>query len=106
MPSSQPWRRRFEACTPEVFALPAFLPGSYFQRFVTEFVASRRIDLLQVSNTMHGYAYLRRLRERFPRLKTLDLLHSVPADESGYPGLSVRHFQVFTITCRSNRSRI
>ncbi len=92
VPSTQPWRRRFEGCTPEVFALPAFLPGSYFERFVTEIVASRRIDLLQISNTMHGYAYLRRLRQRFPHLKALDLLHSVPTEGDGYPGLSARHF--------------
>jgi glycosyltransferase involved in cell wall biosynthesis len=92
VPSPQPWRRRFEAWTPEVFALPAFLPGSCFERFVAEFVASRRIDLFQVSNAMHGYAYLRRLRQRSPRLKTLDLLHSVPARGGGYPALSARHF--------------
>jgi glycosyltransferase involved in cell wall biosynthesis len=90
--SAHPWRRRFEALTPEVFVLPAFLPEAYFERFVAEFVAARGIDLIQVSNSMAGYGYLRALRQRFPRLRTLDLLHTLEGREGGYPEIAARRF--------------
>ncbi len=64
----------FEAHTPEIFHLPRFLEADRWRDFVLDLFDTREISLLWIIGSAFCYNLLPELKERYPALRTLDLL--------------------------------
>ena len=64
----------FEPATDEIYHLPRFLVPEEWQDFVDYVIAAKQVDALWIAGSTWFYEALPRLRERFPRLRVVDLL--------------------------------
>jgi glycosyltransferase involved in cell wall biosynthesis len=78
-PDGDPGRlplRKFAEQTDSIYQLPSFLEKDYYLRFLIDFIASRRVDVVLVSLSVFTYQALPRLRTACPDTAFLDLLHA------------------------------
>ncbi|MDA8389052.1 MAG: glycosyltransferase family 4 protein [Nitrospiraceae bacterium] len=75
-PANNVWRGQFEACCRTVI-VPEWEMKDFgvWGRYFCDIVRRLDIQTAVVSNSYVGYHVLPRLKEQFPRLKTLDILH-------------------------------
>ncbi len=73
--SENTWKQRFEEHVVDIFELPNFLDIVYWVSFVENFIASRKIDVLMVTNSYHGYYMIPYLRSKFENLAIVDYVH-------------------------------
>ena len=62
--------------TDSIYQLPLFLEKDYYLRFLIDFIASRRVDVVLVSLSIFTYQALPQLRAACPDTAFLDLLHA------------------------------
>ena len=88
--SADAWREAFQALTDDVFMLHRFLPLERYGEFLAYLIESRRPDVVYLSHTELGYRLLPWLKESFPGLPFIDLLHLVMDDwkQGGFPRFS------------------
>ena len=85
------WLSYFQALTQDVFILPNFLHYSDFPRFLCYIISSRLIDAVLLSGSHFAYQVLPYLRERFPGIAIMDLLHIEQEEwrQGNYPRFSI-----------------
>jgi glycosyltransferase involved in cell wall biosynthesis len=88
--SADAWREAFQALTDDAFMLHRFLPLEHYGEFLAYLIESRRPDVVYLSHTELGYRLLPWLKESFPGLPFIDLLHLVMDDwkQGGFPRFS------------------
>lgn len=74
-PKSLPLRR-FAEQTDSIYQLPSFLEKDYYLRFLMDFIASRRVDVVLVSLSIFTYQALPQLRAACPDTAFVDVLHA------------------------------
>ncbi len=70
-----PWLPEFSALTPDVFALDHLARMPQFPRMLDHLIASRRPDVVMVSNSQLGYFLVPYLRSRHPETTFVDFNH-------------------------------
>lgn len=75
MQNTQQWLQAFRKVTPNIFNLANFADPEDYAEFITYYLRSRKVDLLFVSNSYHGYYLIPWLREKFPELVIIDYVH-------------------------------
>lgn len=90
--SEDPWQREFYGLTSDVFMLHRFLPFGAYPAFLTYLIESRQPDVLCLNHSELGYRLLPWLKDAFPTLPIVDLVHVVIEDwkDGGFPRLSCR----------------
>ncbi len=73
--SENPWLQAFRQVTPNLFNLPNFVEPKDYAEFISYYLKSRKVDILFVSNSYHGYYLIPWLRENFPELAIVDYVH-------------------------------
>jgi glycosyltransferase involved in cell wall biosynthesis len=88
--SHDPWQREFYELTSDVFMLHRFMPFEWYPAFLAYFIESRQPDVVYVSHSELGYRLLPWLKEAFPTLPIVDLVHIAADDwkDGGYPRFS------------------
>lgn len=85
-PSENPWQEEFAAITSDIIHLPHLFGdfaarAQHYAEALIKLIASRQINLLQISNSHEGFALLPAIREFAPDLPILSLIHNfVPED--------------------------
>lgn len=69
------WQQAFRKVTPNIFNLANFMDPRDYAEFITYYIRSRKVDVLFVSNSYHGYYLIPWLRENFPELAIVDYVH-------------------------------
>lgn len=69
------WQQRFRQVTPEIFNLANFADPEDYAEFISYYLKSRKVDILFLSNSYHGYYLLPWLRQHFPELVIVDYVH-------------------------------
>ncbi len=69
------WCRKFCAAHKNVILLPEFADDAHYMKYLPEVIRRLSIDILLINNATVGYRCLAALKEQFPNLKTVDLLH-------------------------------
>ncbi|MNF52428.1 D-inositol 3-phosphate glycosyltransferase [compost metagenome] len=86
------WLDRFLALTADVWVLPDFLVAEQAFDFLAYLLASRKPDLVLLSNSAFAYDAVGFIQERCPGLPLIDLNHMEEAwDAGGHPGSAVKH---------------
>lgn len=73
--NTQQWLQAFRAVTPEIFNLANFADPRDYAEFISYYLISRKVDILFVSNSYHGYYLIPWLRQQFPDLVIVDYVH-------------------------------
>lgn len=73
--SGHPWMPEFSALTPDVFALDHLARMPQYPRMLDHLIASRRPDVVMVSNSQLGYFLVPYLRSRHPETTFVDFNH-------------------------------
>lgn len=73
--SGHPWLPEFTRLTPDVFALDHLARPPQYPRLLSHLIASRRPDVVMISNAQHGYACLPYLRAAHPDVTFVDFNH-------------------------------
>ncbi len=73
--SKNTWKQRFVEHATDVFELPNFLDVEYWASFIENFIVSRKIDVLMVTNSYFGYYLIPQLRSKFKNLAIVDYVH-------------------------------
>jgi glycosyltransferase involved in cell wall biosynthesis len=68
--------RKFAEQTDSIYQLPLFLEKDNYLRFLIDFIASRRVDVVLVSLSIFTYQALPQLRAACPDTAFLDLVHA------------------------------
>lgn len=71
----QSWQQAFRKVTPNVFNLANFADPKDYAEFISYYIKSRKVDILFLSNSYHGYYLIPWLREQFPGLVIVDYVH-------------------------------
>ena len=103
--SDYPWRHCFEAQTPDVFTLDAFLRLCDYPRFLVYLIRSRGIDSVLVTHSELGYRLLPYLRAQCPGIRCYDYVHIEDPGwkAGGYPTLSIAYAPFLNRTAASSR---
>ena len=90
--SEDPWQQKFYGLTSDVFMLHRFLPFGAYPAFLTYLIESRQPDVVCLNHSELGYRLLPWLKDAFPTLPIVDLVHVVMDDwkDGGFPRLSCR----------------
>ena len=78
VPSDNPWHGFFEKITPEIFHLPNFLKLEDIDEvaaFLISIIATRGIGLIFLSNSLLGYRILSRVKDAYPGIPVISLVH-------------------------------
>lgn len=67
--------QQFRKITPNIFNLANFMDPEDYAEFISYYLKSRKVDILFVSNSYHGYYLVPWLREHFPDLVIVDYIH-------------------------------
>lgn len=88
--SDDGWQVAFRTLTEDVFMLHRFLPVARYPDFLAYLIESRRPEVVYLSHSEVGYRLLPWLKESFPGLPVVDLLHLVMEDwkQGGFPRFS------------------
>ena len=73
--NTQSWTQRFRQVTPDIFHLANFADPEDYAEFISYYIQSRKVDILFLSNSYHGYYLLPWLRQHFPDLVIMDYVH-------------------------------
>jgi len=73
--SHHSWKPRFEAVTPDVFALREFLPTAEIPRFLYYLIRSRGVDTIVLNASTLAYQLLPYLRTCSPEIAIVDVCH-------------------------------
>ena len=97
---SHDWYPRYQRLTTDLFPLPHFLQLVDYPRFLQYLVASRRPDVVLVSNSELGYRLLPYLRGMSPSTTLADFCHSEIDDwnNGGYPRFSIEYQESLDLT--------
>jgi len=90
--SEDTWQHKFYDLTSDVFMLHRFLPYGAYPAFLAYAIESRQPDVVCLNHSELGYRLLPWLRDAFPTLPIVDLVHIVMDDwkDGGFPRLSCR----------------
>jgi len=93
--STHLWHDKFYALTPQIFILANFIPENRYMDFVLDFIESRRVDIVFISNSYAGFNMVPIMKRYFPQIKIVDLQHmEEPQWGWGYPRIS-SHFDAY-----------
>ena len=89
-PSDNPWTDRFAAFSQNLFHLPTFLSPENYQHFVLSYIGMARIKTVLISNSLVGYQAAAAIKQHYPEVQVLDLLHGEGGlhENGGFPRLS------------------
>jgi glycosyltransferase involved in cell wall biosynthesis len=76
LPDKNEWHDRFYQLTKNIYHLPNFLPEYAWEDFLVNFIHTRDIQQVLISHSEFGYSILPKLKESFPNVRTVDLLHN------------------------------
>lgn len=104
--SEDPWQDRFYGLTSDVFMLHRFLPFDAYPAFLAYLIESRQPDIVCLTHSELGYRLLPWLKEAFPALPIVDLVHIVMGDwkDGGFPRYSCRSRPWLTRTVATSRA--
>jgi glycosyltransferase involved in cell wall biosynthesis len=89
-PSDHAWMPRCATLTPDVFALPQFVPSRDHPRFLRYLIASRGVEVVLIHNSELGYKLLPYLRAHCPDVAFVDFTHMEEEwKDGGYPRMAV-----------------
>lgn len=88
--SKNEWSYRFKKITQNVFHLPKSFSRDLFELFILEYIKIAKIKTVVISNSSVGYDCVPKIRERFPDIKILDILHGEGGEKEngGFPRYS------------------
>lgn len=76
------WKEKFTAVTDGVFILPAAVGKSdEAGRFILDFIQSKKIKIVHISNSKLGYGIAPLIKRTRPEVKIIDLLHMDEPDQ-------------------------
>ena len=73
--NTQQWLQAFRKVTPDIFNLANFCDPQDYAEFISYYLISRKVDVLFVSNSYHGYYLLPWIRQHFPHIAIVDYVH-------------------------------
>jgi O-antigen biosynthesis protein len=76
LPDKNEWHDRFYQLTKNIYHLPNFLPEYAWEDFLVNFIHTRDIQQVLISHSEFGYSILPKLKESFPNVRTVNLLHN------------------------------
>ena len=106
LPESIEMRPDYMGFTHDVLIMPEFVKEEQFLEFTTHIIRSRNIGVFFINNCMKGYEWLPQLSPMFPRVRFVDIVHSVMESwvGGGYPNMSVKYADHLDLTlCISNQ---
>lgn len=93
--SRHEWHKKFKGITPHIFHLRNSLPETEFfweyNQLILEYIKEAQIDLIILSNSSIGYTCLPAIREKFPHIRVIDILHGQGGknEGGGFPAFSL-----------------
>jgi glycosyltransferase involved in cell wall biosynthesis len=98
------WLPRFTSLTPDVFAMPAFLPVRDYPRFLRYLIESRDVDLVMISNSEFAHRVLPYLRSRCPTVPFVDYCHMEEEhwNDGGHPRVAVDYHTLLDLNLVSS----
>lgn len=87
--SENEWHWRFRRVTHEIYHLPNFLDSYCWGDFLENLIQTRGVDRVLLSGSEFGYRHLPVLKQRFPQLTVLNLLHN--DSPQGHLGRSIEY---------------
>jgi glycosyltransferase involved in cell wall biosynthesis len=104
--SEDPWQYKFHELTSDVFMLHRFLPFDAYPAFLAYLIESRQPDVVCLNHSELGYRLLPWLKEAFPVLPIVDLVHIVMDDwkDGGFPRHSCRSRPWLTRTVATSQA--
>ncbi len=93
-PSRHEWDHRFRRITPHIFHLRDTLPRAThfweYNQLILEYIRRARIDTVLVSNSAIGYTCVPAIRQQFPYIRIVDILHGQGGarEGGGFPAYS------------------
>jgi glycosyltransferase involved in cell wall biosynthesis len=76
LPDKNEWHDRFYQLTKNIYHLPNFLPEYAWEDFLVNFIHTHDIQQVLISHSEFGYSILPKLKESFPNVRTVNLLHN------------------------------
>jgi len=88
--SKNEWHNRFKKITKNIFHLPDITSGDLFEFFILEYIRYAKIKTVVVSNSGKGYDCLEKIKNNFPGIKVIDILHGEGGkkENGGFPKYS------------------
>jgi glycosyltransferase involved in cell wall biosynthesis len=98
------WAGQFHMVTNDIHILHNYVPPADFPRCIRFLIATRRPDVVCISNSQLGYALLPFFRACFPDITFVDYVHMEEEcwRSGGYPMDSVRHRNSLALTGASS----
>ena len=89
-PSDNPWAKRFAEFTQNVLHLPRLLYPENYHHFLLTYIGLAHIKTVLISNSLVGYQAAAAIKERYPEVQVLDLLHGEGGqhEKGGFPRIS------------------
>ncbi len=74
--SANAWRYKFENEVEEILDLSSFLKRADYIDYILEFIKTRNIDIVFISNSYIAYYFLPYIKEKFPKVFCIDFVHT------------------------------
>lgn len=85
--SKNEWKSRFEVITKNIVVLPSVIKNAQSQYeytdYLVQYIRAANVETLIVSNSEFGYGCLPVLKNEFPGLKIVDILHGQGGEKEG-----------------------
>jgi glycosyltransferase involved in cell wall biosynthesis len=73
--SNNEWTKKFEKITPNIFHLRDLVSRDKFNLFILQYIKKAKIDKIIISNSAVGYESIPFIKEKFPNITIIDVLH-------------------------------
>jgi glycosyltransferase involved in cell wall biosynthesis len=89
-PSENPWADRFAAFAHNLLHLPRLLYPENYHHFLLTYIGLAHIKTVLISNSLVGYEAVAAIKQRYPQVQVLDLLHGEGGqlEKGGFPRIS------------------
>lgn len=89
-PSDNPWADRFAEFAQNLLHLPQLLYPENYHHFLLSYIGLAHIKTVLISNSLVGYQAAAAIKEHYPEVQVLDLLHGEGGqhEKGGFPRIS------------------
>jgi glycosyltransferase involved in cell wall biosynthesis len=82
-PSDNPWTDRFAEFSQNLLHLPQLLYPENYQHFLLSYIGLAHIKTVLISNSLVGYQVAAAIKQHYPEVQVLDLLHGEGGQHEG-----------------------
>jgi hypothetical protein len=89
-PSENPWADRFAEFAQNLLHLPRLLYFENYHHFLLTYIGLAHIKTVLISNSLVGYEAVAAIKQHYPEVQVLDLLHGEGGqhEKGGFPRIS------------------